>query len=665
MLPGLLGIVWFVLVVVLYFVSHKPFDAPQALVIAESVYKFTISFSLIALSGGLGFRLMHTRFRWQPTLAAYSSLEATVIQTALGSGVLSLVVLLAGLTIGFPTWFLWGAFGLLLVFLWKDCLQWARGWSLLADIWRVSGILGRGLFSLSGLILGCGLIVALAPPLKFDALVYHLALPQTYLQAERFLYIPWNMFWGMPQAGEMIYLWAMGLAGIESAAILGWLVALITLVGILGYTNSRLGARPAAVASASLLAGLTFAQATSWAYVDYWVMFFGIVFLIFFDNALKTDNYQNYIWVGFFAGFAFASKYTAGILFTCTIISLAWDAFRMHRWSTILPRMGGFLLGWTLPALPWLLKNLFATGNPFYPLLIPAGAMTSTRLDFYQAGQAWGNLADSFFLPLRATLFGHEGSPGYGTTIGPLLFGLGILALPFAFQAGKADFKSGLRSAALIVLPGLMIWAVLGRFTAYLLQSRLYFAFFPALAVLAGGGFAILARIKLPGVRLGRVAGSLVAFVLFLSALESTVQLVQKETLPYLAGISDRQSYLEQNLGWYARAMQSIQALPDNPSVVLLFEPRSLYCLPHCRPDEILDRWLVDLDRRDYSPQVITDWLQEGFTHVLYYRVGAEYLFSEDHRFDQVNVPATDSLLRELPVVADFDGVYILYELNP
>ncbi len=665
MLPGLIGIIWLAVVTALYGVIHKPFGSAQALVIARSAYQLFIAVSLVMLGGGLGSRLMQGKRGWLSNLGEYSLLENAVIQTALGTGLLSLGVLFAGVTIGYPTWLMWSAFGLLSLVLAKDTLRWARGWLGFAELWHTSGKLGRTLFALSGVILVCNLGVALAPPLKFDALVYHLALPQAYLQLERLAYASWNMFWGMPQAGEMLYTWAMALAGAEAAAAVGWLVALVALAGVVAFTERQLGARPAAVALASLLAGYTLAQATAWAYADYWVLCFAIVFLIAFNRALKTGSRPAHFWAGIFAGFAFSSKYTAGILLACGGFALVWDVVQARRWPELWPRLGMFLLGGSLPALPWLLKNLLATGSPVYPLLWPAGAMTAPRLDFYQGGQAWGNWMDIIFLPLRATWLGQEGGPGYSASLGPLLLAFGALNLALLVLPGKLHLKSAVRSAALIALPGLVTWAVLGRMAPYLLQSRLYFAIFPALAVLAGGGFALLERHQLPGIRLGRVAGSLVALVLLLSALESSLQLIQKDAIAYLAGFQDRQSYLEHNLGWYARAMQAIRSLPEDALVLLLFEPRSLDCLPKCRPDEILDRWLVDLERYEYSQEVLANWRQEGFTHVLYYRSGAEYLQSQDPRFAKVNAAATDALLGTLTPAEDFGGVYTLYELTP
>ena len=55
--------------------------------------------------------------------------------------------------------------------------------------------------------------------------------------------------------------------------------------------------------------------------------------------------------------------------------------------------------------------------------------MSSLRLALYQGGEAWGNWLDFVFLPVRATLMGLEGGPGYSASIGPLLVGLSLAAV--------------------------------------------------------------------------------------------------------------------------------------------------------------------------------------------------------------------------------------------
>ncbi len=57
----------------------------------------------------------------------------------------------------------------------------------------------------------------------------------------------------------------------------------------------------------------------------------------------------------------------------------------------------------------------------------------------------------------------------------------------------KSDAKlRRLDTAAAVALLGLLIWAVAGRLSGYLIQTRLYLGFFPALAMLAGGGYRVI-----------------------------------------------------------------------------------------------------------------------------------------------------------------------------
>jgi len=461
---GLLGLFWLVLITILYFISHKPFTPNQAISIAQSGLSLLIPVAIVMISGGLGYWLIE---RLNPLFALReesANLEDLVVQTAFGLGVLGLGVFLMGLTVGYQRWLVWVFFILLLLCLRKEISRWARGWKEVVLIWQSCGRLGILLFSLSIFILLSSLLIALAPPLGFDALVYHLALPNAYLQAGRFVYTPWNMFWGMPQISEMLFTLAMSLVGDKAAAVLGWLIAVMALVGVTGYTTRRIGSRPAAVALASLLSGLTFAQSPAWAYVDYWSFFFAVAFLIVLNKGLHKPGLSIFFGAGIFAGFAFSSKYTAGILVICGLLALFWNAGRKYSYLVLFRQAGVFILGGMITALPWLLKNILATGNPFYPLLFPAGAMTPSRLEFYQGGQAWGNWADLLVLPFRATYVGWDHSPGYGASIGPIFLGLGLISL-LAIRGRDDRIRQGLRTAASITLPGLLIWAILGRFT--------------------------------------------------------------------------------------------------------------------------------------------------------------------------------------------------------
>jgi len=110
--------------------------------------------------------------------------------------------------------------------------------------------------------------------------------------------------------------------------------------------------------------------------------------------------------------------------------------------------------------------------------------------------------------------------------------------------------------------------------------------------------------------------------------------------------------------------MEAITGLPDEASVLMLWEPRSLYCLPKCDPDEILDRWIHD--RYLYGdPQDILDrWKSDGYSHVLLHQAGADYIRRADERYTEADWEALEEVLAQLADPVDFGGAYYLYSLE-
>ena len=154
--------------------------------------------------------------------------------------ILWLVPVAAGYAGLFRPLFTGSALLLLGVLFWRDSLSWWMGWRALRALWQTSDWFGRATGWMALVILGFTLITALAPPLKFDALVYHLALPRHYLLTGRMDYVPQIMYWGMPQTAEMLYTWAMSLGSEPAAVVLGWLVGLVTLLGLMGLIANSL-----------------------------------------------------------------------------------------------------------------------------------------------------------------------------------------------------------------------------------------------------------------------------------------------------------------------------------------------------------------------------------------------------------------------------------------
>ena len=653
---GLPALLWLVLVFGMYYLGHKPFTPGVAFSLGRAMGQFLIAAAILSLAGGLGRRVLPD-FGMPP-------LTQLALQAGLGLGIFSLFILLVASSVGFSRMFAWAGLGLAGFLLRREVFAWWRAAAGLRAIWGKGGRYGKAVALGSGLILFFTLSIALAPAVKFDALTYHLALPHQYLNRGRLAYLPQNIFWGMPQLGEMLYLWGIALGGDQAAAVLGWAVGWLVLVGLWDYACRRLGVGAAWTVIASLLAGYTIASELSWAYIDWFTILFGFAVLVTLQAWLDSGDGRKLLLAGVFAGFAFGSKYSAGSLLLAGGIVAALGSFARTGWRRALANSAIFLSPGLAVMAPWLVKNLLAAGNPLYPFLYPSGAMDALRLELYQGLPVWGDWQMVLLLPWEATVNGHEGAPGFSASIGPLLLGLalvGVAGLAFRFDRKLPR----LRLAAWLAGLGLLGWALAGRFSGYLIQTRLYLGFFPALALLAGGGQRTLARLQLPGVRLGKVAASLAILALALNVLQVGLDMFAKDAPGFLLGLRSEGEYLNTNLGGYAPAMQAINRLAPADRVLMLWEPRSLYCLPRCYPDEILDRWQREWNVRGDASQILAGWRGEGYAYLLVNHAGADFVRQDDTRYPLEAWRVLDDLLASLPRVGDFGGGYALYQLTP
>jgi hypothetical protein len=657
LLIGLAALLWCFGMIVLYFISHKPLTPGLAAALGLLIWRLIVALALVSLGGGIGSLIYHD--------AQAHPLTRLALQAGLGLGAISLSVLIIGSTIGLPGWLLWLALPVLLAVFFRQVRAWWQQWRSLADLWK-----GRSRFSLwvsvlCGLLLLCTLLVALAPPLKFDSLTYHLVQPNAYLSDGRVSYLPWIVMTGMPQNSEMLYTWAIALGGNSAATTLAWFFGLLTLVGLAGYLYQTLDGPSAWAGIACLLAGFTTSMVMGWGYVDWLVMLMGLGALVSLDGWRRTGQSRQLVLAGVFTGLAIGAKYTSGVLALTGSVALLWHVWK--RRALLVPAFLHYGLAALLVSLPWFLKNWLTTGNPLYPFVFPGGAMTAVRLSVYQNLGAWGNWLDFFLLPLRATYLGFDSGDGYMASIGPLLVGLGCLAW-LAWMAGpkhSTEARQSLENAAALGLAGWLVWAVGNRLSGNLIQTRYYFSVFPAFAMLGAAGYWGIRRIELLNIRLGMIVSALVVLVLGLNLVEVGVDVTRQGTLPVVLGLKDQESFLGDNLGWYQPAMLAVSQLPVSDRTLLLFESRSLYCMPRCAPDEILDHWKRDRAALQDAELIRQSWLAQGFTHVLFYRTGADFLVdANDPHHTRADLDALKAFLNTLPAPVDFGGVYQLYSLK-
>jgi 4-amino-4-deoxy-L-arabinose transferase-like glycosyltransferase len=656
LLFGLFVLGWLLSTFIGYIYIHRPFSAGDLVGILAGIWRTLIAIILISLAGGIGSLTSLRKLDIHPFAIA-------MLTSAFGLGVISTSILLVGATLGI-NFFLWIILIITGILLRKQIFAWWKYWQPVNDYWQTTSKLGKTILSLTIIILACQYFIALAPPLQFDALTYHLALPKAYIQTGHILYQPDNVFWGMPQLIEMLYTLLMLAGGSEAAPIFGWWIGILTLAGIVGIAEKTFSRDSAWVVVASLICASGFTNSISSGYVEWATMLFGLAMLICLSQWLLKDDLSNLAMAGVFAGMAIGTKYTAGIalLTGFAVILLLRKSYSLKQVVTHLAIFGGMALALTLP---WLIKNILATSNPFYPLFFASGAMDSVHLKQYQNKPLFQDWSRLILLPLQITVFGVDGGAGFSASIGPLLLGLSPLAL-LNWHEKTEEQRLMIKMIGIILLTGFLFWAVGSQFSDKLIQTRLYFAFFPAWALLCAAGYMAISRVKVQGIRFGNITVAFIILAMGFNTFFTITNTLKSDAVLAALNPEKGENYRENNLGPYAVAMQAIKTLPENAHIVMLWETRGFDCIPKCDSDEVIDRWPTDWIIYGSKDAIVKAWKKKGYTHVLINRVGANFIQKYDD-YDNSSPEAwsgLEAMRGSLPLVKNIAaGSYEIYSL--
>ena len=644
-----------------YYWVHKPVAPAQAFALMGVMADASIAALLTLLGGGLGRRFIRG---W--TIASPG--ERIAVQAALGWGAIGLIMFGLGVAGLYYSVVIWVLALLALVLLWRD----VRGW--LADsflafkaMWppdRLARLASLFVF----FTLALGLLRALAPPLMWDALVYHLNLPKLYAQAHHLHLDVDILFTGMPQLTEMLYTAAILLRGEIAAQTLGWVFGAVLALGLAAHASELLEVRLSACAPAILFSALTIALALAWAYAEMLLMLIALALLIALRQ-WRMGTPGRWLWLGgILAGLAASCKYT-GVLIPLAGVGLIVSQplfgerrhLRMAMQDVVLFAGIAFIV-----FSPWLIKNWILTGSPTFPLLIPTRQMDALRQWFYSrpaSGERNPLWAAAVFL--RATFLGVQSANDYDATLGPLFVFL-LLGLGVGWRRLESCIRDEARPLVVFALVSYAGWVLLTFTSAMMLQVRLFFAIFPALAILCAAGIRAVASFDSPSLRVSMILHAALVLVLSLSALENLVAFAARSPLAYLMGAQSATDYRAAALGTYVVAIDRVNALPAGSCVEFLWETRSLECSMsvRCEPDVVIDRWWHLHRTVGAASAVVSTWKAKGVTHVLINESGLSFVRSQaDPAFVVSDWSELDALRSRMRLAANLDGAYSLYEL--
>ncbi len=655
------AVVWLFAVYFYYYVVHKPFGADNVVRWLSTALDLAVWLLIVLTGAALGRRLMCIR------LPKYSETSEVWVSAGVGLGMLSLAILGLGMAGLLYRWLFWLLFLALAIALRRDVR------AILAALKpgplpALDTRLNRTLAVCLGLLLAFAFVSCLTPPWAWDSQVYHLTGPKLYIQQHHIAHSVDIPYLGFPALAEMLFTAAMLLKGPVAARLIHFTFALLTLAAVFAFARRHFNGKVAWLAVTILFAVPSLALDATWAYADLALTFYTFAALYALIRWLEGRATRWLLLSAVLCGLALGTKYTAIPLPAALSLLIVWRSRERGVGHTLKALLAFNALAALLVA-PWLLKNAALTGNPTYPFVFGGVFWDEFRTRWFSrwgtglASQPWRLLA----APWEMTILGIEGGAGYSATIGPLLLTL-LPMLALVWGRLERGTRRLLANLLLFCLVHYAVWLFNVARSALLVQGRLLFPIFPALAVLAAVAVDRLAALSRPQFRLQWLVEAVLVGTVALTVFTSAVNFVAANPLFYLTGYQTDRDFLSRYLGPYLPAIEHInRELPPQAKVLFLWEPRSFYCQRECWPDALLDRWLHLVYRYHDAGGIARHLREQGFTHVLFYQRGYQTILQAG--FDPVT-PRDQTVLANLQAgylspVGEWNGDYVLYELNP
>lgn len=515
-----------------------------------------------------------------------------------------------------------------LVLLWALVLLWSfrriprlvEGLRHSAAVLR-QGVGNRGLlFQLLGVLLtitmAMMLLEALAPPTSYDALRYHLRLPQLYADAGGWVPVSHDFNTAFPGNVNMLYAVALSLGAPGAAKLthlmLGWLaVAAVALLA------SRSGGKEAGLPAAAIFYTMpVVALNSAWAYVD-----MGLALHTFLAIAAvlawwrqRESSPQWLLLAGLLLGLGLGTKYTGAVALVVLPVGILLRPLARplqaggRRWGPAL--LGAVLVVGTALAVasPWWGTNWVVRGNPVYPFA--SGIFEPDEADSYREERhrfvlgrpevPTESITDVAALPWRFSM-----TPWVrDEMIGPAL----LVAVPVVLLA------RGGGAGILLLLAGVFaaFWGVLSP------QVRLYLHGLGLLSATAG---ASLVALRSQQKILGRVAGAGLLCAMLLSV--GNLGIMQKglsDPFGVVTGMESREHYLARMVDGHAAIQFANRELPRDAKILFVGEIYGFYCRRAYQLGSKFDRApIVTLISESADFAGFLERLKaEGYTHLLY-----------------------------------------------
>jgi hypothetical protein len=207
---------------------------------------------------------------------------------------------------------------------------------------------------------GMYLLAAMLPDTSADGTAYHVGLIARYFEHHGFYPIPSDMYSGLAEGVEMLFLTAFAIGRNSAAAVTHLLFLLLLPLGMRQVATAWGYAKAGIAAALLFYAAPVVGAAGSEAYIDVGAAaaVFAAFALIEWWREGGADCWL--VPAGLCVGYAFSSKMTAATIALYVVGVTLWK----RRWGAAVIVTASALA----VAAPWLVKNALWFHNPFYPL---------------------------------------------------------------------------------------------------------------------------------------------------------------------------------------------------------------------------------------------------------------------------------------------------------
>ena len=459
------------------------------------------------------------------------------------------------------------------------------------------------------------------PPIGYDEVAYHLAIPKIYIQNHTLSYIPFIPHSNWPLETEMLFAVGLLISNEIFTHLVNWGCFLLVSVSLFVWGRRFFGVLGGAVAAALFTFTPMVLKLAGTAMVEMPLALYSFLATISLIDGLDNEKSNELILSAIFAGLAASTKLNA-VIVPISLGVFAFFSMSLKNHLSLRSSLKKFFLYGLISLLvvsPWYIKSFVQTGNPVWPFFYPI----FDGRNWDQFGSS--NLMNFIYLPNMAINLKNWVFTLWVITIEPARFGgleLGyfyVLLMPLSmlamFFTQEATQRNIIKSLFVIVLIYYTAWFLQTHQTRFLMPAL------PIIALLSASGIFWIWQKSNCQIRTVIEIGLIVSFLVSgLGTINASFPYLKNNWL-FLTGRISRDELIERYIPGFDTFVYANKNLPQNSLIwMALWESRGYYLDKKYSWANPIGQRVIKLEEMK-SPEELAKVLNEqGITHILLQR---------------------------------------------